>query len=34
MADKFGNEDANKIGDLVSRSTGRPREQISMIHKQ
>jgi len=34
MADKFGDEDANKIGDLVSRSTGRPREQISMIHKK
>ncbi|CEP66057.1 Stage III sporulation protein AH-like [Moorella glycerini] len=34
MADKFGDEDANKIGDLVSRSTGRPREQVSMIHKK
>ncbi|MDN5344273.1 MAG: stage sporulation protein [Clostridia bacterium] len=34
MADKFGDDDANKIGDLVSRSTGRPREQISMIHKK
>ncbi|MGI9860020.1 SpoIIIAH-like family protein [Moorella naiadis] len=33
-ADKFGDEDANKIGDLVSRSTGRPREQISMINKK
>lgn len=31
MADKFAEEDANKIGDLVSRSTGRPREQISII---
>ncbi|MDN5326861.1 MAG: stage sporulation protein [Moorella sp. (in: firmicutes)] len=34
MADKFGDEDANKIGDLVSRSTGRPREQITMINKK
>ena len=34
MADKFGDEDANKIGDLVARSTGRPREQISMINKK
>ncbi|MGI6284626.1 SpoIIIAH-like family protein [Neomoorella humiferrea] len=34
MADNFGDEDANKIGDLVSRSTGRPREQVSMIHKK
>ncbi|MBC7326205.1 MAG: SpoIIIAH-like family protein [Moorella sp. (in: Bacteria)] len=34
MADKFGDEDANKIGDLVYRSTGRPREQVSMIHKK
>lgn len=31
MADKFTEEDANKIGDLVSRSSGRPREQISII---
>lgn len=34
MADTFGDEDANKIGDLVSRSTGRPREQIAMINKK
>ncbi|MDK2820087.1 MAG: stage sporulation protein [Clostridia bacterium] len=34
MADKFDNEDANIIGDLVYRATGRPREQISMIHKK
>ncbi|SMB98584.1 stage III sporulation protein AH [Thermanaeromonas toyohensis ToBE] len=31
MAEKITEEDANKIGDLVSRSTGRPREQISII---
>ncbi|MCG0277612.1 MAG: SpoIIIAH-like family protein [Thermanaeromonas sp.] len=31
MAEKLTEEDANKIGDLVSRSTGRPREQISII---
>ncbi|WP_258359237.1 SpoIIIAH-like family protein [Moorella sulfitireducens] len=34
MADNFGDDDANKIGDLVTRSTGRPREQVSMIHKK
>jgi len=34
MAEKFGDEDANKIGDLVTRSTGRPREQLSMINKK
>ncbi|MGI9951533.1 SpoIIIAH-like family protein [Moorellaceae bacterium AZ2] len=34
MADQFAEEDANKIGDLVSRSTGRPREQISIIPQQ
>lgn len=31
MADKFNEDDANKIGDLVARSTGRPKEQISII---
>lgn len=34
MADSFNDQDANKIGDLVSRSTGRPWEQISMIVKK
>ncbi|MBE3581350.1 MAG: SpoIIIAH-like family protein [Thermoanaerobacteraceae bacterium] len=34
MADQFTAEDAYKIGDLVSRSTGRPREQITIIPRQ
>jgi len=33
LAEKFGPEDANKIGELVSRTTGRPKEQISIIAK-
>ncbi|MDN5346886.1 MAG: stage sporulation protein [Clostridia bacterium] len=31
MAANFGPGDANKIGDLVCRATGRPREQVSII---
>lgn len=34
MADSFCDTDANIIGELVCRSTGRPREQISMIVKE
>ncbi len=33
MAENFTDADANKIGDLVARATGRPYEQISMIVK-
>ncbi|HBT47173.1 MAG TPA: hypothetical protein DEA73_04710 [Peptococcaceae bacterium] len=34
MADQFTEEDAYKIGDLVSRSTGRPREQVTIIPRR